>query len=152
MSALRTPRIIGTAMTALGRHHTSSVELMSQALRSALSNCGLSMDDLEGLVAVPSLSHPHFMEAHNLATYTKLLPRKVRQLPVSADASACPPPPPRVQRTLGAEGRGGRVKRPERNQRERAPVALSDGFELCVTAPNGALLDRWDNVCRGSAA
>ena len=52
----------------------------------------------------------------------------------------------------GAEGRGGRVKRPERNQRERAPVALSDCIELCVTAPNGALLDRWDNVCRGSAA
>ena len=52
----------------------------------------------------------------------------------------------------GAEGRGGRVKRPERNQRERAPVALLDCFELCVTAPNGALLDRWDNVCRGSAA
>ena len=48
----------------------------------------------------------------------------------------------------GAEGRGGRVKRPERNQRERAPVALSDCFELCVTV----LLDRWDNVCRGSAA
>ena len=52
----------------------------------------------------------------------------------------------------GAEGRGGWVKRPERTQRERAPVVLSDCFELCVTAPNGALLDRRDNVCHGSAA
>ena len=31
---------------------------------------------------------------------------------------------------------GGRVKRPERNQQGRAPVALLDCIELCVTAPN----------------
>ena len=31
-------------------------------------------------------------------------------------------------------------------------MALSDRFEQFVTAPNGTLLDRWDNVCRGSAA
>ena len=30
-------------------------------------------------------------------------------------------------------------------------MALSDCFGLYVAAPNGALLDRWDNVCRGSA-
>lgn len=28
----------------------------------------LPLQDLDGLVAVPSLSHPHFMEAHYLAT------------------------------------------------------------------------------------
>ena len=47
---------------------------------------------------------------------------------------------------------GGRIQRPDRDQRGRAPVALSDCHGPCVTAPNGALLDRWDNVCRGSAA
>ena len=31
-------------------------------------------EDLDGLVAVPSLSHPHFMEAHYLATQAPLLP------------------------------------------------------------------------------
>ena len=59
---------------------------------------------------------------------------------------------PHTRYALVQDARGVRVKRPKRNQRERAPVALSDCFELCVTAPNGALLDKWDNVCRGSAA
>ena len=30
-------------------------------------------------------------------------------------------------------------------------MALSDRLEQFVTAPNGALLDRWDNACRQGA-
>lgn len=35
----------------------------------------LPLQDLDGLVAVPSLSHPHFMEAHYLATQVRELYR-----------------------------------------------------------------------------
>ena len=84
------------------------------------------------------------------------LPHHVREQTI-----APPPPCPSYAMTIvrmsvtverGAEGRGGRVKRPDNNQSERAPVAFWDRFEQFVTAPNGALLDGWDNVCRGSAA
>merc|ERR1712185_839625 len=47
---------------------------MQGALHNALISSGLKLGDLDGLVAVPSLSDPHFMEAHYLATRVGLLP------------------------------------------------------------------------------
>ena len=44
--------------------------------QSALASSGVRMRQLDGLVAVPSLSEPHFMEAHYLATRMGLLPSK----------------------------------------------------------------------------
>eukprot|EP00931_Biecheleriopsis_adriatica_P053891 TRINITY_DN31651_c0_g2_i1.p1 TRINITY_DN31651_c0_g2~~TRINITY_DN31651_c0_g2_i1.p1 ORF type:complete len:406 (+),score=67.04 TRINITY_DN31651_c0_g2_i1:68-1285(+) len=71
-----TARILGTGMTRLGKHGLSATELMQEALEKALGSCGLRLRDLDGLVAVPSLSDPHFMEAHYLATRVGLLPNR----------------------------------------------------------------------------
>ena len=56
-------------------HPTTATELMQSALQSALGQTGIVMSDLDGLIAVPSLSHPHFMEAHYLATKIGMLPQ-----------------------------------------------------------------------------
>lgn len=71
-----TARIVGTGMTALSkRSNLTASELMQQALQSAVSSAGIALKDIDGLVAVPSLSHPHFLEAHHLATKIGLLPK-----------------------------------------------------------------------------
>lgn len=49
---------------------------MQESLQKALGSAGLELGDLDGLVAVPSLAEPRFMEAHYLATRIGLLPRK----------------------------------------------------------------------------
>ncbi|CAL1146217.1 unnamed protein product [Cladocopium goreaui] len=72
-----TVRIVGYGMTALGKLNRSATQLMQEALTKSLQSAGLQMKDLDGLVAVPSLSHPHFMEAHYLATQVGLLPRRL---------------------------------------------------------------------------
>ena len=40
----------------------------------------MTIKQLDGLVAVPSLAHPRFMEAHHLATEVGLLPNKNRMV------------------------------------------------------------------------
>ena len=47
---------------------------MTEALEIALSQARISMNKLDGLLALPSLSHPHFMEAHHVATRIGILP------------------------------------------------------------------------------
>jgi hypothetical protein len=47
---------------------------MGQALGMALADAGLQWSHLDGVVCVPSLAQPHFMEAHYLATRLRLLP------------------------------------------------------------------------------
>lgn len=69
-------RIIGWGMTPLGRLDLPASTLMRRAVERALGSCGLALRQVGGLVAIPSLSHPHFMEAHYLATQMGLLPRK----------------------------------------------------------------------------
>ncbi|KND01547.1 uncharacterized protein SPPG_03348 [Spizellomyces punctatus DAOM BR117] len=90
MPPIRIPksvRIIGTGITPLNprspaKHavlagqKVSPSALMQQALRLALDNAGVSLKDLNGLIAVPSLADTHFMEAHYLATQIGLLPGK----------------------------------------------------------------------------
>eukprot|EP00434_Breviolum_minutum_P025487 symbB.v1.2.022520.t2/scaffold2003.1/size92810/7 len=72
---LTSNQVWGYGMTGLGKLKRSATELMQEALSKSLKSAGLQMKDLDGLVAVPSLSHPHFMEAHYLATQVGLLPR-----------------------------------------------------------------------------
>jgi hypothetical protein len=44
------------------KHQTiSPSKLMEEALQSALGDLGLSVRDLNGLIAVPSLAETHFM-------------------------------------------------------------------------------------------
>jgi hypothetical protein len=49
---------------------------MQSALELALADANIKLRQLDGLIAVPSLSHPHFMEAHYLATNMGMLPHK----------------------------------------------------------------------------
>mmetsp|Transcript_27982 Transcript_27982/g.88974 ORF Transcript_27982/g.88974 Transcript_27982/m.88974 type:complete len:417 (+) Transcript_27982:122-1372(+) len=76
MRPRRTVRIVGTGCTPLGALGQSASSLMESALHLALSASGLSMKHLDGLIAVPSLSHHRFMHAHALATATGMLPHR----------------------------------------------------------------------------
>ena len=68
--------IAGHGMTRLGKLGLSATSLMQRALEAALANASIDLQELDGLVAVPSLSDPHFMEAHYLATTVGLLPQR----------------------------------------------------------------------------
>mmetsp|Transcript_12384 Transcript_12384/g.24082 ORF Transcript_12384/g.24082 Transcript_12384/m.24082 type:complete len:409 (+) Transcript_12384:159-1385(+) len=72
----QTVRVVGCGSTKLGKLGRSASSLMAEALQGALSSARLELNDLDGLIAVPSLSDPHLMEAHYLATKVGLLPRK----------------------------------------------------------------------------
>ena len=50
-------------------------DLMKQALDKALSSAKMNLHDLDALIAIPSLSHPHFMEAHHFATKLFKIPQ-----------------------------------------------------------------------------
>jgi len=63
-------------MTPLGKLATRPTVLMRRALEMALGQAGIALRQIDGLLAIPSLADPHFMEAHYFATQTRLLPRK----------------------------------------------------------------------------
>ena len=67
-------RIIGVGQTSLGKLNQTASSLMKSSLFLALSDAGINLKKLDGLIAVPSLSNPRFMEAHSLATQIGLLP------------------------------------------------------------------------------
>ena len=92
------PRIVGIGRTPLGRSNLTATQLGLQALDAALKDAHLTRDQLTGLVAVPSLSNPQFMQGHAIATQAGLLPKKrmvVRTIdtggagPISALQTAC---------------------------------------------------------------
>ena len=67
-------RIVGVGKTAIGRLvGCSATDLASKALDSALANAGMTKQDVQGIVAIPSLSNPHFMQAHHFATVTGMI-------------------------------------------------------------------------------
>ena len=51
-------RIVGVGKTPIGRLSSPPTALMIEALEMALADAGLAPDDLDGLVSMPSLSHP----------------------------------------------------------------------------------------------
>ncbi len=61
-------------LTRLGRHGRTATHLMQSALEAALGDARITLDAVKGLIAVPSLSEPRFMQAHYLATRVGLLP------------------------------------------------------------------------------
>eukprot|EP01031_Cornospumella_fuschlensis_P032082 gene32082-38798_t len=68
--------IIGTGLTAPAKSGKSASFLVQLALEKALANAGIRLRQIDGIVAVPSLAEPRFMEAHYLATRMGLLPSK----------------------------------------------------------------------------
>mmetsp|Transcript_42932 Transcript_42932/g.96486 ORF Transcript_42932/g.96486 Transcript_42932/m.96486 type:complete len:437 (+) Transcript_42932:19-1329(+) len=99
-------RIVGVGRTPVGRLGLSAVELAKQALDAALKDAGFSplsmqqeAQELHGLIAVPSLSDPSFMQAHQYASRLGLFPSRrlvVRTVdtggagPISAISEALP--------------------------------------------------------------
>ena len=69
-------RIIATGMTRLAKSGVSAMLLKQQALEVAMNSIGLRVDQLDGLITVPSLSETRFMDAHYLATRMGILPNK----------------------------------------------------------------------------
>lgn len=69
--------IIGTGLTKPSTKSglTATTHMLS-SLERALANSGVRLRDLDGIIAVPSLAEPRFMEAHYLATRMNLLPQK----------------------------------------------------------------------------
>lgn len=70
-------RIVGTGMTKVGRLGKPAEQLAIEALQVALRDAEMTQSDLQGIVAVPSLSNPQFMQGHYIATVAKLLPGKM---------------------------------------------------------------------------
>mmetsp|Transcript_15876 Transcript_15876/g.23909 ORF Transcript_15876/g.23909 Transcript_15876/m.23909 type:complete len:413 (+) Transcript_15876:209-1447(+) len=69
-------KIIGYGLTSLGKSGKKASDLIQEALRSALLSTGAELTQLDGLIAVPSLAEPRFMEAHYIGTRIGLLPHK----------------------------------------------------------------------------
>ena len=63
-------------MTKLGKLNRPVNELMQEAMEAALSQAKVRLKDVDGLIALPALSEPRFMQAHYLGTKTGLLPHK----------------------------------------------------------------------------
>ncbi|ELR18704.1 nonspecific lipidtransfer protein [Acanthamoeba castellanii str. Neff] len=80
MRGPKVARIVGVGMTPLGKHNKKPSMLMRNALELALGDAGMTLRQLDGLVAIPSLADPHFMEAHFLGTQMGLLPNKERDM------------------------------------------------------------------------
>jgi acetyl-CoA acetyltransferase len=66
-------RIVGVGRTPLGRLGLTATQLALNALDGALASAGMSKHDVHGLIAIPSLANPHFMQAHHFATVTGLI-------------------------------------------------------------------------------
>lgn len=126
--------IVGCGLTPLGKLGLPASVLMRRAVERALAQAGLPLRELGGLVAIPSLSHPHFMEAHYLATQMGLLPRK--------DV---------IVRTIDTGGAGPitglleAVRLIERGWCEVVAVAAGDAVS---TLPTDEFLARADRSCR----
>jgi acetyl-CoA acetyltransferase len=73
---MKTVRIVGCGATRVGRLNRSATDLAIESIHLALNDAGIAQSDLQGLIAVPSMSNPHFMQAHYLATMAGLLPAK----------------------------------------------------------------------------
>lgn len=68
-------RIISAAYTKPATKTNQTVyELIKSSLISALNSTDLTLSHLDGLITVPSLAEPKFMEAHSLATKLNLFP------------------------------------------------------------------------------
>ena len=75
--ATTSSRIIATGITKLIKSNETATTLKQLALQTAISSVvGLKLNQLDGLITVPSLSEGRFMDAHFLATQMKLLPSK----------------------------------------------------------------------------
>lgn len=74
MRASHRSHLLGVGMTRLGKLGKPASILMKEACENALAHAGVRLKQLDGLIAIPALSEPRFMQAHYLATMMGLLP------------------------------------------------------------------------------
>lgn len=77
-------RIVSLGMTQLGKFGLPATELMYQALNKSITQddwnpLKIEMDDIDGLISIPSLSEPHFMMAHYFATKYKIFNKRTEE-------------------------------------------------------------------------
>ncbi|KAG5504547.1 hypothetical protein JIQ42_06382 [Leishmania sp. Namibia] len=65
-------RLVGVGRTAVGALKRDSTDLAREALALAFAEANISAKDIGALIATPSLSSGHFMQAHYLATKFQL--------------------------------------------------------------------------------
>ncbi len=61
MRGAKFARIVGVGMTPVGKLGQKPTKLMRSALETALGDAGMTLRQLDGLVAIPSLAEPHFV-------------------------------------------------------------------------------------------
>lgn len=71
---MQVPRIVGLGQSPVVKLKLPTSQLIKTALHAACKDAGFALKKLDGIIAVPSLSHPRFMEAHCIATEIGLLP------------------------------------------------------------------------------
>merc|ERR1712185_855753 len=125
-------------MTKLGRLGRTATELMQEALQAALGSSGLKLRDLDGLITVPSLSHPHFMEAHFLATRVGLLPHSNVRV--------------RTIDTGGAGPVSGLLEAVRMVQNERCQAVAVVAGDAVASLESSEFLRRADATCRDPEA
>jgi acetyl-CoA acetyltransferase len=136
-AAARSATLVGTGMTPLGKLAARPTVLMRRALELALAQAGIALRQVDGLIAIPSLADPHFMEAHFLATQTGLLPRK--------DV---------VVRTIDTGGAGpvtGLIEAARMIELEICDVVAVVAGDAVSSLPRDEFLRRADQTCRDAA-
>jgi acetyl-CoA acetyltransferase len=70
-------KIVGYGLVAPTRKSKlNAIQLMENALIQALRKSSMSINEIDALISMPSLSDSHFMIAHHLATQMEILPKK----------------------------------------------------------------------------
>ena len=121
-------------MTPVGKFTLRPTILMRRALELALAQAGISLRQVDGLIAIPSLADPHFMEAHYFATQTGLLPRK--------DV---------VVRTIDTGGAGpvtGLIEAARMVEQQICDVVAVVAGDAVSSLPKEEFLERADQTCR----
>ncbi|KAL7702979.1 nonspecific lipid-transfer protein [Lotmaria passim] len=84
-------QIVGVGRTAIGALKRDSTDLAREALQLAFADACIAAEDVGALIATPSLSSGHFMQAHYLATAFQLTSANPKMLLKTIDTGGASP-------------------------------------------------------------
>lgn len=84
-------RLVGVGRTAIGALKRDSTDLAREALQLAFADARVAAKDVGALIATPSLSSGHFMQAHYLATSFQLTVENPKMLLKTVDTGGASP-------------------------------------------------------------
>ncbi|SYZ64160.1 sterol_carrier_protein (plasmid) [Leishmania braziliensis MHOM/BR/75/M2904] len=84
-------RLVGVGRTAIGTLRRDSADLAGEALDLAFADSNIAAKDVGALIATPSLSSGHFMQAHYLATKFQLTAANPAMLLKTIDTGGASP-------------------------------------------------------------